>query len=159
MPVTPMAQRIEKWPIERLIPWARNPRTHSDAQVAQIAASIAAFGFNNPILVDTKAGILAGNGRFLAARKLQLREVPVIVLDHLTDAQKRAYIIADNQLALNAGWDETLLRAELAASQGEDFNVRLIGFEDEELARLLAAQDAAAGLTDEDSVPELPETP
>ena len=138
----PMAQRIEHWPLDRLIPLARNPRTHSDAQVAQIAASIAAFGFNNPILVDTKAGILAGNGRFLAARKLQLREVPVIVLDHLTDAQKRAYIIADNQLALNAGWDESLLAAELAALQQEDFDVSLIGFEDEELARLLAAQDA-----------------
>jgi DNA modification methylase len=154
-----MAQRIEHWPLDKLIPYARNPRTHSDAQVAQIAASIAEFGFNNPILVDTKAGIIAGHGRLLAARKLQLQEVPVIVLDHLTEAQKRAYIIADNQLALNAGWDDDLLRAELAALQDEDFNVRLIGFEDEELARLLAAQDAAEGLTDEDAVPELAETP
>src|SRR5712691_8278846 len=102
--------------------------------------------------------ILAGHGRLLAARKLQLSEVPVIVLDHLTDAQKRAYIIADNQLALNAGWDETLLAAELAALQQEDFGVSLIGFDDEELARLLAAQDAAEGLTDEDAVPALPET-
>jgi hypothetical protein len=85
-------QRIEHWPLEKLIPYARNPRTHSDAQVAQIAASIGAFGFNNPILVDTKAGIIAGHGRLLAARKLQLAEVPVIVLDHLTEAQKRAYI-------------------------------------------------------------------
>jgi DNA modification methylase len=155
----PMAQRIEFWPIEKLIPYARNPRTHSDAQVAQIAASIAAFGFNNPILVDTKAGIIAGHGRLHAARKLQLAEVPVIVLDHLTEAQKRAYILADNQLALNAGWDDTLLAAELAALQREDFDVSLIGFEAEELARLLAAQDAAEGLTDEDAVPELPETP
>jgi len=155
----PMAQRIEHWPLEKLVPYARNPRTHSDAQVAQIAASIAEFGFNNPILVDTKAGIIAGHGRLLAARKLQLAEVPVIVLDHLTEAQKRAYILADNQLALNAGWDETLLRAELAALQDEDFNVRLVGFDDEELVRLLAAQDATEGLTDEDSVPELPETP
>src|ERR1019366_2977853 len=153
----PMAQRIEHWPLEKLIVYARNPRTHSDAQVAQIAASIAEFGFNNPILVDTKAGIIAGHGRLLAARKLQLEQVPVIVLDHLTEAQKRAYIIADNQLALNAGWDDDLLRAELAALQAEDFNVRLIGFEDEELARLLAAQDAAEGLTDEDAVPELTE--
>jgi DNA modification methylase len=158
-PRYPMATHIELWPIERLIPWARNPRTHSDAQVAQIAASIAAFGFNNPILVDTKRGILAGHGRLLAARKLQLAEVPVIVLDHLTDAQKRAYIIADNQLALNAGWDDTLLAAELAALQAEDFNIDLIGFEEVELARLLAAQDAAEGLTDEDAVPELPDTP
>jgi len=154
-----MAQHIELWPLEKLIPFARNPRTHSDVQVAQIAASIAEFGFNNPILVDTKAGIIAGHGRLLAARKLQLPEVPVIVLDHLTEAQKRAYIIADNQLALNAGWDESLLQAELAALREEDFNIRLIGFEDEELARLLAQQDAADGLTDEDAVPELTQTP
>ena len=159
MTSSPMATRIEHWPLDKLIPYARNPRTHSDGQVAQIAASIAEFGFNNPILVDTKAGIIAGHGRLLAARKLQLAEVPVIVLGHLTEAQKRAYILADNQLALNAGWDDDLLRAELAALQEEDFNVRLIGFDDEELARLLAAQDAADGLTDEDAVPELPETP
>ena len=110
-----MAQRIEHWLTEKLIPYARNPRTHSDAQIAQIAASIAEFGFNNPILVDTKAGIIAGHARLLAARKLQLKEVPVIVLDHLTEIQNRAYILADNQLALNAGWDEQLLRSELAA--------------------------------------------
>src|SRR5215471_19834159 len=133
----PMAQRIENWLIDRLIPWLRNPRTHSDAQVAQIAASIAAFGFNNPILVDTKAGIIAGHGRLLAARKLQLSQVPVIVLDHLTETQKRAYILADNQLALNAGWDDELLGIELAALHEDDFNLQLIGFEDDELARLL----------------------
>src|SRR3984957_130253 len=155
----PIAQRIEHWLLEKLIAWATNPRTHSDAQVAQIAASIAEFGFNNPILVDTKAGIIAGHGRLLAARKLGLEEVPVIVLDHLSEAQKRAYIIADNQLALNARWDEDLLRIELLALQAEEFDLGLIGFEDEELARLLATQDAAAGLTDEDSIPELPETP
>ena len=109
--------------------------------------------------MDTKDGIIAGHGRLLAARKLQLAEVPVIVLDHLTEAQKRAYILADNQLALNAGWDDTLLAVELAALQKEDFNLDLIGFEDAELARLLAVQDAAEGLTDEDAVPELPETP
>jgi ParB-like chromosome segregation protein Spo0J len=122
----PMAQRIEHWPLEKLIPYARNPRTHSDAQVAQIAASIAAFGFNNPILVDTNAGIIAGHGRLLAARKLQLQQVPVIVLDHLSDSQKRAYILADNQLALNAGWDEAILRLELGALQDDDFNLTLI---------------------------------
>src|SRR6478672_9785850 len=105
-----VAQRIEHWLIDRLIPYARNPRTHSDLQVAQIAASITEFGFNNPILVDSKAGIIAGHGRLLAARKLQLQEVPVIVLDHLSETQKRAYILADNQLALNAGWDEEILR-------------------------------------------------
>src|SRR5258705_8811134 len=154
-----MALRIEHWMIDKLIPYARNPRTHSDAQIAQIAASITEFGFNNPILVDSKAGIIAGHGRLLAARKLQLKEVPVIVLDHLTETQKRAYILADNQLALNAGWDEELLRLELTALHEEEFNLDLIGFEDEELARLLAAQDAAEGLTDEDAVPELAETP
>jgi DNA modification methylase len=154
----PMAQRIEHWPLDKLIPFARNPRTHSDAQVAQIAASIAEFGFNNPILVDRKAGILVGHGRLLAARKLGLTEVPVIVLDHLSDSQKRAYIIADNKLAENAGWDETLLRIELAALQQEDFDLSLTGFDDVDLARLLAEQDAAQGLTDEDAVPELSQT-
>src|ERR1700722_8077512 len=148
-----MAKHIQMRLGDKLIPWARNPRTHSDAQVAQIAASIAEFGFNNPILVDTKAGIIAGNGRLLAARKLGLTEVPVIVLDHLTEAQKRAYIIADNQLALNAGWDEDLLRAELATLQAEDFNLDLIGFDDRDLSRLLADQDAAEQA---DAVPDVP---
>jgi DNA modification methylase len=154
-----MAKQIELCVLDKLIPFARNPRTHSDAQVAQIAASIAEFGFNNPILVDTKAGIIAGHGRLLAARKLGLKEVPVIVLNHLSEAQKRAYIIADNQLALNAGWNDELLGIELAALQQEDFDLALLGFEDEELTRLLASQDAAEGMTDEDSIPELPETP
>src|SRR5258708_6566087 len=93
----PIVKHIEMWLIEKLIPYARNPRTHSDAQVAQIAASISEFGFNNPILVDTKSGIIAGHGRLLAARKLKLKEVPIIILDHLSETQKRAYIIADNQ--------------------------------------------------------------
>ena len=151
-----MAKHIELWLLDKLIPFARNPRTHSDAQVAQIAASIAEFGFNNPILVDSKAGIIAGHGRLLAARKLGLTEVPVIVLDHLTEAQKRAYVIADNKLAENAGWDDEMLRIEIEGLQDEDFDVSLLGFEDIELARLLAAQDAVEGLTDEDAVPELP---
>ncbi len=154
-----MAKHIEMRLVETLIPSAKNPRTHSDAQVDQIAASIEEFGWTNPILLDSRAGILAGHGRLLAALKLRLSEVPVIVLDHLTEAQKRAYIIADNQLALNAGWDEDLLREELAALQQADFNIDLLGFEDEELARLLAAQDATPRLTDEDAVPELPQTP
>src|ERR1700674_1368960 len=97
--------QVESWPIERLIPYARNARTHSDAQIAQIAASIREFGFNNPILVDSASGVIAGHGRLLAARKLGLEEVPVIVLDHLSEADKRAYIIADNRLAELAGWD------------------------------------------------------
>jgi len=151
-----MAKNIQMCLIDKLIPWARNPRTHSDAQVAQIAASIAEFGFNNPILVDTKAGIIAGRGRLLAARKLALTEVPVIMLDHLTEAQKHAYVIADNKLAENAGWDDEMLRIEIEALQDESFDVTLLSFEDEELARLPADQDATEGLTDEDAVPELP---
>jgi len=138
----PMVKHIELWLIDKLIPLARNPRTHSDAQIAQIAASISAFGFNNPILVDTKAGMIAGHGRLLAARSMHLTRVPVIVLDHLSEAQKRAYIIADNQLALNAGWDEEILRTELASLQAEDFNIDLIGFDDRDLAQLLADQDS-----------------
>jgi DNA modification methylase len=153
-----IAKHIELWLLDKLIPYARNPRTHSDAQIAQIAASIEAFGFNNPILVDSKAGIIAGHGRLLAARQLGLEEVPVIVLDHLSETQKRAYIIADNQLAINAGWNDELLQVELAALQEENFDLSVIGFDDDELARLLAAQDAAEGLTDEDAVPALPET-
>src|SRR5450755_2342078 len=159
MTLQAMVKHIELWLIDRLIPFARNPRTHSDAQVAQIAASISEFGFNNPILVDTKAGIIAGHGRLLAARKLGLTEVPVIVLDHLPEAQKRAYVIADNKLAENAGWDDEMLRIEIEALQGESFDVTLLGFDDVELAQLLAAQDAASGLTDEDAIPELPEKP
>src|SRR6266849_4123715 len=154
-----VARHIELWPIDKLVPYAKNPRTHSDAQVTQIAASIREFGFNNPILVDTHAGIIAGHGRLLAARKLGLEQVPVIVLDHLSEAQKRAYILVDNRLAENAGWDEELLRCELAALEQEDFNLGLIGFDDQELARLLADQKAAQGLTDEDAIPELPESP
>jgi len=152
------AKQIELWPIDKLIPYGRNPRTHSDTQVGQIADSIQTFGFNNPILVDTQAGIIAGHGRLLAARKLQLCEVPVIVLDHLTESQKNAYILADNQLALNAGWDEELLQMELAVLQDEEFNLDLIGFETAELDRLLC-QDTAMGLTEEDAVPEPPEEP
>ena len=105
-----MARQIELWPVERLVPYARNARTHSDEQIAQIAASIVEFGFKNPILVDTNAGIIAGHGRLLAARKLGLEEVPVVVLDHLSETQKRAYILADNRLGANAGWDEEMLR-------------------------------------------------
>ncbi len=155
----PMAKHIELWPIGRLIPLARNPRTHSDAQIEQIAASIAEFGFTNPILVDSSAGIIAGHGRLLAARKRQLEIVPVIVLDHLSETQRRAYVIADNKLALNAGWDDDLLALELSALKEHNFDLNLIGFDDEELAQLLAGQDAAEGLTDEDAVPEIRDIP
>ena len=132
-----MAKRIELWPVDRLVPYARNPRTHSHEQVIQIAASIAEFGFTAPILVDSKAGIIVGHGRFLAARKLGLTEVPVIVLDYLSETQRRAYVIADNRLALNAGWDEELLGAELAALEKEGFDLGLTGFSDAELEALL----------------------
>jgi DNA modification methylase len=154
-----MARRIEIWPIEKLIPYARNPRTHSDAQVAQLAASIAEFGFVNPVLVASDAGILAGHGRMLGAQSLKLKEVPVIVLDHLTPAQRKAYLLADNKLAELAGWDEDLLRMELKDLQLEEFDLGVIGFSDEELAELLEDGVVTTGLTDEDAVPDVPERP
>ena len=154
-----MAQRIEIWPVDKLVPYDKNPRTHSTEQVNQIAASIVEFGFLNPILVDTAAGIIAGHGRLQAAKQLGLAQVSVVVLDHLTDAQKRAYVIADNKLALNAGWDEDLLRAEMAALSAENFDLPVMGFSDDELADLLVDPAVAAGNTDEDAVPEAPVTP
>src|SRR3990170_872773 len=138
---TSMAQRIELWPIDKLVPYERNARTHSDSQVAQIAASIAEFGFNSPILVDTNAGIIAGHGRLLAARKLGLTEVPVIILDHLSETQKRAYIIADNKLAELAGWNEEILAAEFADLEREGFDLGLTGFSNAELEALLADEN------------------
>ena len=120
-------------PIGELIPYARNARTHSEAQVAQIAASIREFGFTNPVLLDGAAGIVAGHGRVLAARQLGMDQVPCIELAHLSEAQKRAYIIADNKLALNAGWDEALLRVELADLRGMAFDLSLLGFSGDEL--------------------------
>src|SRR5579885_2780870 len=152
------ASKIEHWPIDKLIPYARNPRTHSDEQVARIAASIVEFGWTSPILVDTNAGILAGHGRLLAARKLGLKEAPVVVLDHLSETQKRAYILADNRLAELAGWDEELLRGELAGLRDADFDLELTGFDDAELDRLLA-EEPQEGFTDEDAVPEPLEEP
>jgi len=109
-----LADRIELWPIDRLRPYERNPRTHSEAQVDQIAASMIEFGWTNPVLVDEQGGVLAGHGRLLAARKLGLTDVPVIRFEHLSEAQKRAYVLADNQIALQAGWDDALLAEELA---------------------------------------------
>lgn len=154
---TAMANRIEIWPVGRLIPYARNARTHSDEQVAQIAASIREFGFLNPILVDTTDGIIAGHGRLLAARKLSLAEVPVIVLDHLTETQKRAYILADNRLAMSAGWDEEMLKLELAEIQDDDFDLSVIGFTEEELDLYLEDDEPVVGKTDEDAAPEVQE--
>ena len=140
-----------------LIPYARNSRTHSDEQVAQIAASIREFGFTNPVLVDADRGIIAGHGRLLAARKLGLDEVPVIELAHLTEAQRRAYVIADNKLALNAGWDLDLLKVELGGLQADGFDLGLTGFSGDELASLFA--EVNDGLTDPDEVPEVPVDP
>ena len=150
--------QIEHWPIDRLIPRATNPRTHSREQVANIAASIREWGWTNPILVGADNDIIAGHARVLAARKLEMEEVPVIVLRHLSLAQRRALVIADNQLAIaGAGWDEETLRIELATLHEEDYNLDLVGFDDVELARLLEQQDIGAGLTDEDAVPEVQE--
>lgn len=150
--------QIEQIGIATLIPFAKNSRTHSDAQVAQIAASIREFGFTNPVLIDEANGIIAGHGRVLAARKLKLIEVPCIRLAHLTEAQKRAYVIADNKLALNAGWDEAMLKLELADLKALDFDLDLTGFTTDEIDALLA-EAGAEGLTDPDETPEPPAEP
>ena len=155
-----LADRIELWPIDHLRPYERNPRTHSDEQVDQIAASMVEFGWTNPVLADEQGGILAGHGRLLAARKLGLAEVPVIRFEHLSAAQKRAYLIADNQLTLNSGWDDELLAAELAWLRDERFDLDLVGFDATELERLLALADGEAASDEtEDEVPEPPEDP
>lgn len=129
--------KIESLPIERLIPYARNSRTHSDAQIAQVAASIREFGFTNPVLIDGADGIIAGHGRVMAARKLGLEKVPCIRLAHLSETQKRAYIIADNKLALNAGWDEEMLGLELAELREVDFDFDLTGFDGDAIEAFL----------------------
>jgi DNA modification methylase len=157
--ITPaMARRIEIWPTARLVPYARNARTHSPEQVSQIAASIVEFGFTNPVLVDSMDGIIAGHGRLLAARKLGLAEVPVVVLDHLSETQRRAYIIADNRLAMNAGWDEKVLASELAELEREGMDLALVGFSDSELEALLADYEAPPPEV-QDDVPEPPAQP
>jgi hypothetical protein len=150
--------QVVRWPVEKLIPYARNARTHSDEQVSQIAASIAEFGWANPILAGADGVIIAGHARLLAARKLGMTEVPVIVLDHLSETQRRALIVADNRLALNAGWDEEMLRVELAALEDDGFNLDLVGFSDEELEDLLRESETeTAGNTDDDAVPKTQE--
>ncbi len=150
--------RLEYRPLAGLIPYARNSRTHSEAQVAQIAASIKEFGFTNPVLVDADGGIIAGHGRVMAARVLGLQLVPCIALGHLTAAQRRAYVIADNRLALNAGWDEEMLRLEVADLQHEGVDLDLLGFTVDELQALLA-DPGSEGLTDPDEAPAAPEKP
>ncbi|WP_144728501.1 site-specific DNA-methyltransferase [Extensimonas perlucida] len=155
-----LADKLEHWPIERLLPYIRNARTHSEAQIAQIAASIAEFGFTAPILAGSDGVIVAGHGRLAAARKLGLASVPVVVLEHLTPTQRRALVIADNKIAENAGWDEELLRLELAELQEADFDLALTGFDAAELLEIMAGEETTAeGHTDEDAAPEVPVTP
>ena len=153
------ASKIDRLSVEKLIPYAKNSRTHSAEQVAQIAASIKEFGFNNPVLIDEDNGIIAGHGRVMAAQKLGLQAVPCIRLAHLSDTQRKAYVIADNRLALNAGWDDQMLTLELQELDGEDFDLSLLGFEAEELNALLNPIKETEGLTDEDAVPDVPEEP
>jgi len=150
--------QVKKIRVDKLIPYARNARTHSDEQVAQIAASIKEFGWTNPILVDGEKGLIAGHGRLAAARKLGMEEVPVIELTHLSETQKKALILADNKLALNAGWDAELLNLELEELELEGVDLNLIGFGEEE-RDALRPEVVNEGLTDEDAVPETPEEP
>jgi len=150
--------KITQKKVTELIPYVNNSRTHSDEQVAQIAASIKEFGWTNPILVDGSNGIIAGHGRLLAARKLGFKEVPTIELADLTDTQRKAYIIADNRLALNAGWDNEMLTIELNDLLADGFALEMLGFDPKELNALLEPE-VIQGLTDEDAVPDVPEEP
>ena len=152
------ASKIEWQSVEKLIPYAKNARTHSDEQVAQIAGSIKEFGFNNPVLVDKDNSIIAGHGRVMAARKLGMDKVPVVILDHLTESQRKAYILADNRIALNSGWDSSMLSVELQDLK-DDIDLSLLGFDPDELDSLLNPVEETEGLTDEDAVPEVPVEP
>jgi DNA modification methylase len=153
------ASKIERIAVEALLPYAKNSRTHSDEQVAQIAASIKEFGFNNPILIDKENTVIAGHGRLLAARRSGMDDVPCIRLGHLTDTQRKAYIIADNRLALNADWDTEMLTIELNDLLEDNFALDILGFDADELKALLDPVTPTEGLTDEDAVPETPEEP
>ena len=152
------ADKVERRSVESLVFYARNSRTHSDEQVSQIAASIKEWGWTTPVLIDPEGGLIAGHGRILAAQKLGIADVPCMVAEGWTDAQKKAYVIADNKLALNAGWDDDMLKVELGELGDLDFDLSLTGFDDDELSALLA-EDGTEGLTDEDAVPEAPEVP
>lgn len=150
--------QIKEKLVSELIPYVKNSRTHSDEQIAQIAASIKEFGWTNPILIDGENGIIAGHGRLMAARKLKHDKVPTIELKDLTETQKKAYIIADNRLALNAGWDNEMLTIELNDLLADGFALEVLGFDSKELSALLEPE-MVEGLTDEDAVPEAPEEP
>jgi ParB family chromosome partitioning protein len=141
--------QIEQIETEKLIPYARNSRTHSDEQISQIMASIKEFGFTNPVLIDEEGLIIAGHGRTVAAQRLGMKTVPTVRLTHLTPAQKKAYVIADNKLALNAGWDLEFLKIELLDLQSEDFDLSLTGFDDDEVKIVLTDSDFKPG-TEED---------
>ena len=152
------ADKVEQWDINKLVPYARNARTHTDEQVAQIAASIKEWGFTTAVLVDEDGGIIAGHGRTLAAQRLKMTTVPVMVAAGWSDAKKRAYVISDNKLALNAGWDNELLALEFAELKDLDFDLDLTGFTADDIAALMPEQ-IKPGLTDEDAVPEVPVNP
>lgn len=154
-----MDLNVQQIELEQLVPYARNARTHSDSQVAQIAGSIAEFGFVNPVLVGGDNIIIAGHGRVMAAKKLGLETVPTIKLDHLTENQRRALVIADNKIAENAGWDEELLRLELQNLADEDFDLDLLGFDDVELDDLLASLDDDEAAALDENIPEVQENP
>jgi len=154
-----VSKSIELRQVSQLIPYANNARTHSDEQVAQIAASIKEFGFNNPVLISADNSIIAGHGRLMAARKLGMPDVPCVVLDHLTDTQRKAYILADNRIALNSGWDSQLLSLEFKDLLDDGIDLKLLGFDADEIDALLNPVEETDGLTDEDAVPELPEEP
>ena len=151
------ADRVERRAVASLVPYARNSRTHSAEQVDQIAASIREWGWTVPVLVDEEGGLIAGHARVMAAKQLGLAEIPVMVASGWSEAQKRAYVIADNKLALNAGWDEALLRIELTELQALDFDLGITGFSLDEIATL--TMDGSAGLTDPDDAPEAPADP
>jgi DNA modification methylase len=152
------ATKIEWRSVETLIPYAKNARTHSDEQVAQIAGSIKEFGFNNPVLVDKENSVIAGHGRLMAARKLGMDKVPVVELEHLTESQRKAYVLADNRIALNSGWDTSMLSLELQDLK-DDIDLSLLGFDLDELDALLNPIEETEGLTDEDAVPDVPDEP
>ena len=133
-----VTERLEQVPVDRLVPYARNARTHSKEQILQLRASLREFGFVNPVIVDKDLNIIAGHGRILAAKEEGITEVPCVFVEHLTEAQKRAYILADNRLALSAGWDAEMLSVEIAELQGVDFDVSLLGFDNAELNKLLS---------------------
>jgi DNA modification methylase len=151
-----LSDTVELVPLQHLVPYAKNSRTHSEQQVAQIAASMREYGFTNPVLIDRDGGIIAGHGRVMAAKSLALTEVPCIRLGHLSEAQRRAYVIADNKLALNAGWDEAVLRSELDALRQQNYDIDLLGFSDDELDAIFEPEVQDAG-PDPDAAPDLPD--